>query len=214
MVDVTSTPVFTFPDSPAVNLTALVKGPDGAPFVLDSATKTVYRIDLASRKATAIFRQGGKAAGATEGVPKLLAVGGRDLLMVDDNNILWRWRPANLTGRGTITRVRVSGATEWGNDILAIGTFIRDSEANLYNLYVIDPSAQQILRYSPAADGSGFPGHPDTCLTAARDLSGITSMYIDGDVWVADGGQIQRLVSGNSAGWGAVAPGDALLRTA
>jgi hypothetical protein len=214
MVDVTSTPEFTFPDSPAVNLTALVKGPDGAPFVLDSATKTVYRIDLANRKATAIFRAGGKAAGATEGVPKLLAVGGRDLLMVDSNNVVWRWRPANLTGKGTITRVRVQGATEWGDDILAIGTFIRDSEANLYNLYVVDPSAQQILRYSPAADGSGFPQAPNRWLTAPRDISGITSMYIDGDVWVADSGQIQRLVSGNGAGWDAVAPGDSLLRTA
>ena len=61
-----------------------VSGPDGAPFVLDAATRDVYRIDLANGKASAIFREGNKAAGATQGVPQLLAVGGRDLLMVDD----------------------------------------------------------------------------------------------------------------------------------
>ncbi|HYK95236.1 MAG TPA: hypothetical protein VE011_05120 [Candidatus Dormibacteraeota bacterium] len=214
MTDVASSPIFTFPDTPAVDLKALVQGPDGAPFVLDAATKTVYRIDLANRKASAIFRAGSKpSTGGTEGTPMLLAVGGRDLLMVDDKNVVWRWRPANATGKGTITRVQpVTGAASWGNDVLAIGTFIRDAEQNLYNLYVVDPSQQQILRYSPAADGGGFPGAPNPWLTAARDVSGVTSMYIDGDVWLADGGQILRLVSGNSAGWTAAAPGDSVIR--
>jgi hypothetical protein len=214
MTDVSSSPIFTFPDDPAVDLRAVVRGPDGAPFVLDAATATVYRIDLAGRKATAIFREGNKAAGATEAAPKLLAVGGRDLLMVDAKNVVWRWRPANTTGKGTITRVRVSGATEWGDDILSIGTFIRNSEANLYNFYVVDPSAQQILRYSPAADGSGFPAQPNQWLSSPRDVTGISSMYIDGDIWLTDGGQVLRVVNGNSAGWSASAPGDEILRPA
>ena len=89
-------------------------GPDGAPFVLDAATKTVYRIDLGG-KASAIFREGNKAAGATESAPKLIGVGGRDLLMVDAKNVVWRWRPANTTGKGTTPRARrpapPSGAT-------------------------------------------------------------------------------------------------------
>jgi hypothetical protein len=212
MVDVTTAPTFTFPDDPAVDLRAIVKGPDGAPFVLDAATKTVYRIDLAGKKATAIFREGAKAAGATEAAPRLLAVGGRDLLMVDAKNVLWRWRPANTSGKGTITRVRVSGASEWGNDVLAVGTFIRSPEANLYNFYVVDPSEQQLLRYSPAADGSGFPNQPNQWLSSPRDVSAITSLYIDGDVWLADNGQILRVVNGNSAGWTATPPRDAILR--
>jgi hypothetical protein len=108
----------------------------------------------------------------------------------------------------------VSGSSEWGSDVIAIGTFIRDSEANLYNFYVIDESAQQILRYSPAADGGGFPGTPTRWLSAARDVSGITSLYIDGDIWLADGGQVLRVVNGNPAGWDATAPGDEILRKA
>lgn len=214
MTDVTSSSIFTFPADPAVDLRGMVKGPDGAPFVLDAATASVYRIDLAGKKATVIFRAGNKAAGATESAPRLLAVGGRDLLMVDAKNVVWRWRPANTSGKGTITRVRVAGASEWGDDILAVGTFIRNPEANLYNLYVVDPSEQQILRYSPAADGSGFPNSPTRWLSAARDISGITSLYIDGDMWVVDSGQLLRIVNGNSAGWDAAAPRDSILRPA
>ena len=212
MVDVASTVVFEFPDDPVVDLAAVVRGPDGAPFVLDAATATVYRIDVEGEKATVIFREGNKAAGATQAAPKLLGVGGRDLLMVDEKNVVWRWRPANSSGKGTITRVRVQGATEWGDDVIAIGTFIRDSEANLYNLYVIDPSAQQVLRYSPAADGGGFPAQPNQWLSSPRDVSGITAMYIDGDIWLADNGEMLRVVNGNAAGWSASAPGDAILR--
>jgi hypothetical protein len=214
MVDVATTGIFEFPAEPAVDLRAIVKGPDGAPFVLDAATESVYRIDLKGKKATVIFRKGNKAAGATQATPKLLTVGGRDLLMVDTHNVIWRWRPANTTGKGTITRVRVTGATEWGDDILAIGTFLRNPDTNSYNFYVVDPSAQQVLRYSPAADGSGFPQTPNLYLSAARDVTGITSVYIDGDVWLADGGELLRLVSGNPAGWTASTPGDEILRDA
>ncbi len=212
MAAVRDSTLFKFPDEPVVDLRAVVKGPDGAPFVLDAATETVYRIDLKNEKASVIFREGNKAAGQTQGVPKLLAVGGRDLLMIDSRNVVWRWRPANTTGKGTITRVRVSGASEWGADVLAVGTFIRDSEANLYNFYVVDVSAEQILRYSPAADGGGFPAAPTKWLGAARDVSGITSLYIDGDIWLADGGQVLRVVNGNAAGWEPVAPGDEIVR--
>ncbi len=212
MVDVASSDIFVFPDDPVVDLKTMVKGPDGAPFVLDAATATVYRINLADKKATAIFREGNKAAGATQGAPRLLGVGGRDLLMVDTKNIVWRWRPANSSGKGTITRVRVSGASEWGDDILAMGTFLRDPEANLYNFYIVDPSEQQVLRYSPAADGSGFPDIPNKWLSSARDVSGVSAMYIDGDIWLADSGELLRVVNGNSAGWSATAPGDAILR--
>jgi hypothetical protein len=212
MVDVVSEPLFTFPADPAVDLKALVRGPDGAPFVLDATTASVYRIDIAGQKATAVFREGTRAAGKTEAAPKLIGVGARDLIVVDVNNVVWRWRPANSTGKGTVTRIGVNGAAEWGDDILAIGTFVRNTEAGLYNLYVVDPSAQQILAYSPAADGSGFPAKPSDRLATARDVSDITSLYIDGEIWVAEGGLVLRFVNGKSEGWEAAPPGDEILR--
>ncbi len=215
MIDVLDTSVFTFPGATPVDLKAIVQGPDGAPYVLDAATQTIYRIDLAHNKATSIFRAGTKAAATTEAAPKLLTAGGRDLVIVDAKNVVWKWRPANATGKGTLIRVRVYGAAEWGDDIIAIGTFIRNADSNLYNLYVIDPSAQAIWAYPPAADGSGaYPAAPSNRLATARDVSDIQAMYIDGDIWIAEAGSILRLVNGKSEGWTAGAPGDDIVRPA
>jgi hypothetical protein len=214
MADVTSTVLFTFPEDRGADLKRIVRGPDGAPFVLDDGTQTVYRINMSSGKAQVIYREGREAAGSTESAPRLLTVGGRDLLVIDDRNVLWRWKPANAQGVGTTVRPRIFGATEWGDDVLAAGTFLRLPEANLYNLYIVDVSEQQVKRYSPAQDGSGFPVKANNWLTAPRDVSGVTSMYIDGDIWVADDGGILRFANGNSEGWEAEAPADEALRPA
>ena len=212
LVAVPDSALFSFAAAtPPTDLRAVVRGPDAAPYVLDAATKTVYRIDLKATRATIVLRAGTKIAGTTVGVPKFLAVGGPDLLILDDKNVLWRWRPANATGRGTPFRIRVNGAASWGDDILAIGTFGARSN-DLYNLYLIDPSAKQILSYSPAAEGGSFPSQADPWLDTARAVDGMTSLYIDGDVFVTDHGALARFVSGNADGWMAAAPGDELLR--
>ena len=39
-----------------IDLGGMVRGPDGVPYVLDRATKTVYRIDLKTKKATVVVR--------------------------------------------------------------------------------------------------------------------------------------------------------------
>lgn len=212
MVDVTATDVFTFPADAGVDLGGIVRGPDGAPYVLDPKTASVYRINLAERTALAIFRDGSRAAGSTEAAPVMLTVGGPDLLILDVKNVLWRWRPADDTGRGTTTKVKVIGSAEWGDDLRAIGTFVRDAGAGLYNFYIVDPSEQEILAYTPAADGSGFPAAPSKRLTTPRPVDGVTSLYIDGDIWIADGGAILRVVGGTTADWVAEVPPDALLR--
>ena len=211
MVDVTATDIFTFAADSGVALGGLVRGPDGAPYVLDPATASVYRINLADKTAVAIYRDGTKAAGSVEAAPVMLTTGGPDLLILDVKNVLWRWRPADATGKGTTTRVNVTGATEWGDDLRAIGTFVRDA-AGLYNFYIVDPSEEEILAYTPAADGSGFPAPPSKRLTAPRPVDGVTSLYIDGDIWIADSGTILRIVGGVTEGWSAALPPDALLR--
>ena len=214
MVDVAPLDVFTFAADSGVDLTSLVRGPDGAPYVLDPKTASVYRINLAERTAVAIFRDGTRAAGTTEGVPVLMTVGGPDLLILDNKNILWRWRPADDTGRGTPSRVPVLGSAEWGNDLRAIATFIRDVNAGLYNFYIVDPSEQEIMAYTPAEDGSGFPAPPSKRLTTPRSVDAITCLFIDGDIWIADGGEILRVVNGTTDGWEAVDPPDGVLRDA
>ena len=50
---------------------------------------------------------------------------GQDLLILDSKNTLWRWRPADDTGKGTLTKVILNGAASLGNDIMGIDTFLR-----------------------------------------------------------------------------------------
>ena len=211
--------LYAFPPLDAATNTApdignVIEGPDGAPYILDRGTASVWRIDLSTGTAALIYRLGTHFAGAVEGTPKFVTRGGPDLLILDDQNVLWRWRPSDGVGGGTTTRVRVNGSAGWGDDIRDIGTYLRNAEAGLYNLYVVDPSEQQILAYSPAADGSGFPARPTGRLAAARAVDTMSSLYIDGDIFVIERGVIERFVSGSSGGWDATDPGDVLLRPA
>ncbi|HVL53193.1 MAG TPA: hypothetical protein VM344_02930 [Vitreimonas sp.] len=214
MVTVEDRVVFEFDPSleTAVDLVATVRGPEGVPYVLDRANKAVWRANLRERQATLVIREGTEAAGRVAAEPKFLTVGGPDVLILDANNVLWRWRPASDEGRGTLTVVRVTGAAEWGDDIVAIGTYLRDAERGLYNLYLIDPSLEQIRSYSPAADGGGFPAAANNWLNSQRDVSDVTGLYIDGDIYLADGGGVTRFSAGTADGWKPADPGDDLLR--
>ncbi|HEX7398550.1 MAG TPA: hypothetical protein VF302_02195, partial [Candidatus Limnocylindrales bacterium] len=215
VVEVAPQTAFSFASqNPAFDLGGLVRGPDGAPYLLDRATKAVYRVSLQTHKAVPIMRSGQAvaSAGVNVGVPRYLAVGGPDLLMLDDKNILWRWRPADDTGKGTLRRLPVQESATWGNDIMAIGTFVANFNAALYNLYVMDPSEQQILRYTMLADGSSYPAAATGYLTTPQDVTKVTSMYIDGEVYLADGGLVERFVGGRSGDWALAPPGDDALR--
>jgi hypothetical protein len=216
VVPVAPATVLSFADSEVpFDIGDVIQGPNGVPFVLDKATKSVYRIDFRTRKATAVFREGTKAQGSVEAAPKLLALGAtRDLLVVDTANVLWRWRPLDKAGGGTTTKVRVSNGASWGDDIRAMGTFIRIVSAGLYNLYVVDPSEKQIIYYQPASDGGGYPADPIERLAVARDMSKVDDLYIDGDIFITDGGNIVRFVDGRAEGWEADPLPDLLLRKA
>ncbi|HSL34462.1 MAG TPA: hypothetical protein VK871_12475 [Candidatus Limnocylindrales bacterium] len=197
------------------DITDMVLGPNGVPYILDAATKSVYRIDFRTKAATAIFRDGTKAAGSVEAVPKLMALGAsRDLLVVDTANVLWRWRPADDAGAGTTTQVRVEDSASWGDDIRAIGTFLRNASAGLYNFYVVDPSEEQIIYYTAAPDGSGYPADSLDRLAVPRDMSKVDDLYIDGDIFITDDGTIVRFVDGRAEGWTPNPPPDGLLRDA
>jgi hypothetical protein len=215
VVEVASRPLFTFKpakDADPIDLRALVQGYDRAPYVIDRSTRSVYRVDLKRKRATVIARIGRNVGSVKQATPQFLAVGGRDLLILDAKNQLWRWRASNDAGRGTTNRVTVNGASQWGDDILAIGTYMRNPSQNLYNLYVVDPSEQQIRAYPPASDGGGFPAKSSAWLATARDVANMSSLYIDGDIYITENGVLDRYTSGKSDGWEPGAPGDDLLR--
>jgi hypothetical protein len=215
MVDVGATQVFSFASAaPPVDLRALVLGPDGAPYVLDAATQTVYRIDRKAGKATPVIRAGQIVLGITVAEPRFIARGGPDLVILDAKNTLWRWRPADQQGRGTLVRLQAKGSASWGDDVRGIGTFLSNADQGLYRLYVIDPSAKQILVYTPAADGGGFPADPTGRLATPQDVGATDALVIDGDIWISQRGSIIRFIAGQSKGWAPGDPGDELLRPA
>jgi hypothetical protein len=211
VVKVASTDLFTFPDGQApVSLTGLVRGSDGAPYVLDAAGKTVWRIDLAKKTAAAVMKSGQKASGTKVADPKFITTGGPDVLVLDSKNVLWRWRPANAKGKGTLSKINVEGSASWGNDILDFSTFVANFDAALYKLYIVDPSEQNIMVMSPRSDGSGYSGPPLPRLPTDRPVDGITDLLIDGDIYVAENGAVARVIP--AAGWQVQPPPDTQLR--
>jgi hypothetical protein len=211
VVKVASTNLFTFPDGDKpVSLTGVVRGYDGAPYVLDAAAKTVWRIDLAKKTATAVMKSGQKAAGTKVADPKFITTGGRDVVVLDSKNVLWAWRPADSKGKGTLVKVKVPDSASWGNDILDIATFVANFDAALYKLYVVDPSEQNIMVLSPRSDGSGYSDKPTRRLPTDRPVDGITDLLIDGDIYVAENGAVARVIP--ATGWQAESPKDAQLR--
>jgi hypothetical protein len=218
VVPVVSTVMHTFKPAAGAaptDLGAMVLGPDGTPYVIDRATKAVYRYSLKTKTATPIVKAGLKNKAGTVATPRFLATGGQDLLILDSKNILWRWRPADDTGKGTLTKVVLNGGASLGDDIVGMNAWLRPGTRGLYNLYIVDPSEQQIRAYAPSADGGGFPPpNPSAWLKTARDVSKMTSTYVDGDLFAAVDGSLVRFVTGNDEGWDAKAPKDTLLRPA
>jgi hypothetical protein len=207
---VASRPIFTFPADLGVTMTALVRGSDGAPYVLDSANKSVWRINLAKKGANAVLKTDQRASGTRTADPMFLTTGALDVLVLDAKNTLWRWRPANSDGKGTLVRIKVKDSASWGDDIQDIATFVANFDASFYKLYVVDPSEQNIMVLSPANDGSGYPEGPNPRLPTERDVSGITDLLIDGDIFVAENGEIARVIP--AAGWEAEGPEDTAIR--
>ena len=217
VVPVASTSLYEFKPAAGaapIDLSAMVRGPDGAPYVIDRSTRSVYRIGLKTGTATLVVKAGQKNKSGTIATPRFLAAGGQDLLILDSKNTLWRWRPADDSGKGTLTKVTLEGSASLGDDITAMDTFLRAGTRGLYNLYIVDPSEQQIRSYTAAADGSGFPGKSSAWLATARDVSKMTSTYVDGDLFAADAGSLVRFVGGKNEGWSAKDPKDTLLRPA
>ena len=128
-------------------------GPDNASYAI--VGDGVVRVDP-TNGAVATVVQSGAGSGQGVGKPRLLSVGGPDLLIVDDGGNLWRWRPSDTLGGGTLGEIRVAGDQTWGPDIVDIATFVINPAEGTYRLYVPYPAGQQVLRYEPTADGSGF----------------------------------------------------------
>ncbi|MDQ3448074.1 MAG: hypothetical protein M3432_02700 [Chloroflexota bacterium] len=187
----------------------LVQGPDGAAYVLDQQARTVSRVDPETGS-TAVIVTAGDGSGEGIGTPMMLAVGALDLLISDIRSNLWRWRPSDDTGQGTLLPVQVSDDVAWGDDIIDINTFLlpRQAEDGLYRLYVTDPSSDQILSYSPTADGSGFSTPADYLAADNEDLDGFRQVLIDGNLYGLTSDDVVKHLSGRVQDFSLAAPPD------
>jgi hypothetical protein len=159
-----------------------------------------------------IYQPGFDLYGARTGKPLLITAAGPDILIFDASANLWRWRPANKDGQGTLVKLRVRDAETWGADVRNITGFAADSGTGLYRLYVVDPSAKQILRYQPAPDGTGYPAAPTGFFVTVMNLSNVDDMAIDGYLYLAQGGVITRYAAGTIDDWTPEEIGDNLVR--
>ena len=155
-----------------------------------------------------VIVRAGDGPGTGVGDPWMLTTGGPDVVIVDRNGAVWRWRPADRNGHGTLGIIRIGGSVTWGSDIRDVETYVQNAEAGLYNLYVVDPSARQILRYSPAADGSGFPGDPTGYLATAADVSTYEQIFVDGDIYALAPDTVTRFVNGRPDSFSPQTPPD------
>ena len=168
-------------------LTGLVLGPDGAAYVIDNTSGTLYRVDLATGTQLPMMWNGeSPTSGAgLVGHPRLLGSGGLDVLVVDDFNNLWRVRPIIASnGRRTLVKINIDDNVNWGLGSRAIGTFITNPKLNLYNFYIVLPTMNQVMKYPPAADGGSYPkGDRTKYLSVDQMLFG--TYTIDGKTWKA-----------------------------
>lgn len=197
-----------------VDIASIAVGPDGLPYAADSVTGAVYRIDPARGRATVVYQPGFDLAGSRTGQPLIVTSAGPEVLIFDASSNLWRWRPADTGGRGTLVKMRVRDGELWGADVRAIVGFAADPGTGLYRLYVVDPSSRQILRYQPAPDGTGYPASPTGFLITPRALGDVDGIVIDGDLYMSEGGAIARYRGGAKDSWAPADPGDEVLRPA
>ncbi len=183
--------VYSAPAGSEIN--GLVRGPDEALYVI--AGRAVLRLDPAGGAATAVV-EAGQGPDTGIGAPMLLARGGPDLLIVDVRGGLWRWRPSDAEGGGTLGSIRVGGDQQWGRDMADIATFLVDAERGLYRLYVPHPPSRQILRYEPAADGSGFSAPTPYFVSDSEEVGSFRQLYIDGDVYALTSQALLRYFNG------------------
>jgi hypothetical protein len=201
---VTGTPVYNAPAN--AELTDLTPGPDDAAYAI--AGDAVIRVDLASGHVATIVEA---SAGAGQGIdtPRMLARGGPELLILDESGDLWRWRPSDSEGGGTLGPITVAGEQVWDESVVDIETFVINPDLGLYRIYVPYPQTSQILRYDPTADGGGFSAPAPYFVSESVDVSGFRQLYIDGDVYAVESANLEQYFNGRVTSFSLDPPLDA-----
>jgi hypothetical protein len=189
--------------SPMTTLTTLSRQVTGEISILDLSVtaSTAYLLDEGSRRVIGVPRDGtapsvvyqdGQTYGDVQAKQPLFvtwegsAASGR-LLILDADRKLFELRPG-----GQPSPVVLRRPSAWQS---AGGIAAYDS-----NLYVLDPMANQVHRYLPAA--AGFDSEPSAVLSGENQLGGAGFIAVDGDIFIAlESGEIRRFRGGADIGF-------------
>jgi hypothetical protein len=164
----------------------LIQGPDRNAYIVDADGRSIWKVERGSGDAKPVVKAGDKGIG----VPRLLAQGFVELVILDDAGGVWRWRPA---GSGTLQKLTTPrSAPALGEDIVTMDTLLVNRNDNVYNLYVADPSANQIHRYQGTLDGRGFADVTDYLATDNEDVSSFRDLYVDSSIYTLTSDNVIR----------------------
>ena len=181
----------------------LVQGPDRNAFFIDNDSKSVWRVTMRNGEATQIIKQK-DGSGAGVGIPRHLATGGADLVVLDDAGNTWRWRRPDVR----LALLRKPDAPVLGDDALVMEAYLTDTRANLYNLYIADPSEVQILRYTPELGGSGFSDVGPYLATDNEDVAGFRDLFVDQSLFTLSADNLTRHYGGRIQDYELATPPD------
>ncbi|MDE3076724.1 MAG: hypothetical protein KGJ86_15000, partial [Chloroflexota bacterium] len=168
---------------------AELTGDSSALYVLGGGQGKVFQVMRVQKTVRAVLAKGQKVGQTEVATPVLLASrDGGGLLVLDSEHHLWQYEPS----KGTVTTVGLQDAGTWKN--------AQDLGSYGQNLYVLDPTAGNILRYVPHGTQYSLPPSRFFEKDNQTALGGAVSMAIDGSIWLAtsdghilklSGGQIQ-----------------------
>ncbi|HLB45266.1 MAG TPA: hypothetical protein VJK49_07725, partial [Candidatus Limnocylindrales bacterium] len=197
-ITVSASPLYTAPAG--ARISALTQGPDAAAYLI--VGETVVRIDPVSGAITTVISSGD---GPGQGIasPRLLARGGPDLLVVDVDGGVWRWRPS-----GALGQMRVAGEQVWDDSVVDIQTFVINPDDLTYRVLVPYPATKQILRYDLTGDQGGFAAPLPYFVSQSVDVAAFRRLYVDGDVYALTSDNLERYFNGQLSGFSLDPPPD------
>ena len=192
------------------DIQAMILGPDG------DAVRPRQGVEARSTGSTSgrrrrrrSSRQKTKAAGGDRGRSRSCSRwAARDLLIIDDKNVVWRWRAGRRQGQrhdpdGQGRGRRRAGATTSSRSGRSCATPARASTTSTSST----PRSRTSSPTRRPATAAASRSTRQNRLTVARDVSKVDDLLIDGDIFVADGGSLVRFVGGKSEGWETQPPG-------
>lgn len=179
---------------------ALVRGPRGAAYYLDAEASSITRVGVNNGSTVEVAAKGDRPrSGKTRlGVPVQIESSPTEIVVVDDKQLAWRWRPSDGSGNGTLSKLSFQGGSQWGKDHGDIATFPSINDG--YRLYVVEPSQGQILRYQQTFDFSSFQVPSGYLVTKSDEVGQLKQLHIDSDVFGLVGNALQKYSFGRYQG--------------